>query len=56
MAKKRPPVHPGEIPREKFLVPLRLRPYATALHVPRTRIVGYADSRFAPGAAALQEA
>jgi addiction module HigA family antidote len=40
MAKKLPPVHPGEILREEFLVPLGLTPYAvaTALHVPRTRI------------------
>jgi len=34
------PVHPGEILREEFLVPLGLTPYALAgaLHVPRTRI------------------
>ena len=40
MAKKRPPIHPGEILREEFLVPLKLTPYAVAaaLHVPRTRI------------------
>lgn len=40
MAKKLPPVHPGEILREEFLVPLQLTPYAVAaaLHVPRTRI------------------
>ena len=38
MAKKLPPVHPGEILREEFLVPLKLTPYAAALHVPRTRI------------------
>jgi addiction module HigA family antidote len=40
MAKKLPPVHPGEILREEFLVPLGLTPYAVAaaLHVPRTRI------------------
>jgi addiction module HigA family antidote len=40
MARKRPPVHPGEILREEFLVPLKLTPYAVAaaLHVPRTRI------------------
>jgi addiction module HigA family antidote len=33
-------VHPGEILREEFLVPLKLTPYAVAaaLHVPRTRI------------------
>jgi len=40
MAKKLPPVHPGEILRQEFLVPLKLTPYAVAaaLNVPRTRI------------------
>ena len=40
MARKHPPVHPGEILREEFLVPLKLTPYAVAaaLNVPRTRI------------------
>jgi antitoxin HigA-1 len=40
MTKKLPPIHPGEILREEFLVPLKLTPYAVAaaLHVPRTRI------------------
>ena len=40
MAKKLPPVHPGEILREESLVPLKLTPYAVAaaLLVPRTRI------------------
>lgn len=33
--KKLPPVHPGEILREEFLVPLKLTPY---VNVPRTRI------------------
>lgn len=35
-----PPVHPGEILREEFLLPLALTPYgvARALGVPRTRI------------------
>ncbi len=34
------PVHPGEILREEFLNPLRLKPYslAAALGIPRTRI------------------
>jgi addiction module HigA family antidote len=34
------PVHPGEILREEFLVPLGMSPYALAagLHVPRTRV------------------
>lgn len=40
MAKKLPPIHPGEILREEFLKPLGLTPYAVAgaLDVPRTRI------------------
>jgi len=40
MAKKLPPVHPGEVLREDFLAPMRLSPYAVAraLGVPRTRI------------------
>jgi addiction module HigA family antidote len=40
MAKKLPPVHPGEILREEFLVPLGLSPYAVAraCGVPRTRV------------------
>jgi addiction module HigA family antidote len=35
-----PAIHPGEILREEFLVPLEMTPYALAkhLHVPRTRI------------------
>ena len=35
-----PPIHPGEILREEYLVPLGLKPYTLAkkLHVPRTRI------------------
>ena len=28
MAKKLPPIHPGEILREEFLIPLKLTPYA----------------------------
>ena len=40
MARKLPPVHPGEILREEFLVSLKLTRYAVAaaLHVPRRRI------------------
>jgi antitoxin HigA-1 len=40
MAKKLPPMHPGEILREEFLVPLGLSPgaLAKACDVPRTRI------------------
>src|SRR5262245_49520444 len=40
MARKLPPVHPGEILREEFLVPMELTPYAVAraCGVPRTRI------------------
>jgi antitoxin HigA-1 len=35
-----PPLHPGEVLREEFLVPLELSPYAVAkaCGVPRTRI------------------
>jgi len=35
-----PPVHPGEMLREEFLLPLAITPYALALKlkVPRTRI------------------
>jgi addiction module HigA family antidote len=35
-----PPLHPGEVLREEFLVPLKLTPYAVskACGVPRTRI------------------
>ena len=40
MPKKLPPIHPGEILREEFLIPHRLTrsAVAAALHVPRTRI------------------
>jgi addiction module HigA family antidote len=35
------PLHPGEVLREEFLVPLGLTAYALAeqCHIPRTRIV-----------------
>ena len=40
MARRLPPIHPGEVLREEFLVPMRLSPYALAqaCGVPRTRI------------------
>jgi addiction module HigA family antidote len=40
MAKKLAPVHPGEILREEYLVPMNLSAYAVAqaCDVPRTRI------------------
>ena len=40
MAKALPPMHPGEVLREEFLVPMDLSPYALAkiCDVPRTRI------------------
>ncbi len=40
MAKRLPPVHPGEVLREEFLLPMRLTPYTVArvCGVPRTRI------------------
>lgn len=38
--KKLPPIHPGEVLREEYLVPMELTPYALAkaIDVPRTRI------------------
>ncbi len=40
LANMLPPIHPGEILREEFLIPLDLTPYALAkaIDVPRTRI------------------
>ncbi len=40
MAKKLPPIHPGEVLREEFLAPMKLSAYAIAraCGVPRTRI------------------
>ena len=40
MPKKLPPVHPGEVLREEFLVPMTLSPNAVAraIGVPRTRV------------------
>ena len=40
MAKRLPPVHPGDVLREEFLLPMKLTPYALAqaCGVPRTRI------------------
>ncbi len=40
MAKTLPPLHPGEVLREEFLVPLELSPgaLAKAMGVPRTRV------------------
>jgi antitoxin HigA-1 len=47
MAKKLPPVHPGEVLREDFLRPLSLSPYAVAraVGVPRTRIERLANEQ-----------
>src|SRR6185369_7802834 len=47
MAKKLPPVHPGEVLREEFLRPLNLSPYAVAraVNVPRTRIERLANEQ-----------
>lgn len=47
MAKKLPPVHPGEVLREEFLRPLKLSPYAVAraVGVPRTRIERLANEQ-----------
>ncbi len=40
MAKKLPPIHPGEVLREEFLAPMKLSAYSLAkvCGVPRTRI------------------
>lgn len=40
MIKKLPPLHPGEVLREEFLIPLELTAYRLAklLNIPRTRI------------------
>jgi addiction module HigA family antidote len=40
IARTLPPLHPGEVLRDEFLVPLKLSPYAVAkaCGVPRTRI------------------
>lgn len=40
-------IHPGEILREEYLVPLKMKPYTLAkrLHVPRTRIERLAAER-----------
>jgi addiction module HigA family antidote len=56
MAKKLPPVHPGAILREEFLVPLKLTPYAVAaaLNVPRTRIERIAREEKATADTALR--
>jgi addiction module HigA family antidote len=47
MARKLPPVHPGEVLREEFLRPLDLSPYAVAraVGVPRTRIERLANEQ-----------
>jgi addiction module HigA family antidote len=40
LKRRLPPIHPGEVLREEFLVPIKLTPYALAqaCGVPRTRI------------------
>jgi antitoxin HigA-1 len=45
MSKKLPPMHPGEVLREEFLVPLKLSAGALAknMDVPRTRVERIAD-------------
>jgi antitoxin HigA-1 len=49
MARKLPPVHPGEVLREDFLRPMNLTPYAVAraIGVPRTRIERLANEQTA---------
>jgi antitoxin HigA-1 len=46
MAKRLPPIHPGDVLREDFLLPMKLTPYAVAraCGVPRTRIERLARS------------
>jgi antitoxin HigA-1 len=45
--KKLAPMHPGEVLREEFLIPLGLKPYSAAkmLGIPRTRIERIADEK-----------
>ena len=47
MAKKLPPLHPGEVLREEFLVPLKMSAgaLAKACNVPRTRIERFASEQ-----------
>ena len=47
--KKLPPIHPGEVLREDYLVPMKLTPYALAkaIGVPRTRVERLAAERTA---------
>ena len=49
MAKKLPPIHPGEVLREEFLRPMNLSPYtvARAVGVPRTRVERLANEQTA---------
>ncbi|BAT59851.1 antitoxin HigA-1 [Variibacter gotjawalensis] len=47
MAKTLPPMHPGEVLREEFLIPLNMSPgaLARACDVPRTRIERLANEQ-----------
>lgn len=47
MTKKLPPMHPGEVLREEFLVPLKMSPgkLAKACGLPRTRIERIANEQ-----------
>ncbi|HET7681205.1 MAG TPA: HigA family addiction module antitoxin [Xanthobacteraceae bacterium] len=47
MAKKLPPLHPGEVLREEFLVPLGISPgkLAKVMDVPRTRVERIANEQ-----------
>jgi addiction module HigA family antidote len=49
MAKRLPPLHPGEVLRKEFLRPMNLSPYAVAraVGVPRTRIERLANEQTA---------
>lgn len=48
MARKLPPMHPGEVLREEFLIPLNLSAgkLAKACGIPRTRIERIANEQF----------
>ena len=49
MSKRLPPMHPGEVLREEFLVPLKLSAgvLARKMDVPRTRIERIAEEKTA---------
>jgi len=56
MPQKIPPLHPGEVLREEFLVPLNLSPdaLAKAMGVPRTRVERIAAETGAAGSGRIR--